>query len=98
MIQTAVVRFPDCQAGFARLRQMAERTNGRRNTPLFAADPDRAVDFTAHFDDLSPECSRASIDAAERYDDLSADRHGHDSPTDALIKRIPTVPGGANGR
>ena len=62
MTQTAVTVFPDRQTGFAHLRQLAERPDGRRIMPLFAADPGRAGRFTAYFDDLSLDFSKSSID------------------------------------
>ncbi|MDR3534338.1 MAG: glucose-6-phosphate isomerase [Rhodopila sp.] len=64
MTQTAISTFPNRQAGFARLRQLAERPDGRRITPLFAADPGRAARFTANFDDLSLDFSKSAIDDA----------------------------------
>ncbi len=54
--------FPNRQAGFAHLRTLADRPDGRRITPLFAADPGRATRFTASFDDLSLDFSKSSID------------------------------------
>jgi glucose-6-phosphate isomerase len=62
MTQTIPSAFPDRQAGFSALRQLAERPDGRRITPLFAGDPQRAARFTAHFDDLSLDFSKSSID------------------------------------
>ncbi|MEA2737745.1 MAG: glucose-6-phosphate isomerase [Acetobacteraceae bacterium] len=59
---TSPSSFPNRQAGFARLRELAERPDGRRITPLFAADPDRAKRFTAYFDDLSLDFSKTAID------------------------------------
>lgn len=56
--------FSARQNGFGRLRQLAERPDGRRITPLFATDPARAERFTAHFDDLSLDFSKSSIDDA----------------------------------
>ncbi len=64
MTQTAASPFVDRPAGFNRLRQLADRPDGRRITPLFAADPGRAARFTAHFDDLSLDYSKSSIDDA----------------------------------
>ena len=64
MTQTASTSFPDRQTGFARLRQLADRPDGRRITTLFAADPGRASRFTAHFDDLWLDFSKSSIDDA----------------------------------
>src|ERR1700712_1467156 len=55
--------FAARQAGLARLRQLAERPNGRHITPLFAADPQRAQHFTASFDDLALDYSKSAIDA-----------------------------------
>ncbi|MDR3537099.1 MAG: glucose-6-phosphate isomerase [Acetobacteraceae bacterium] len=51
------------QAAFARLSQLAARPDGRRITPLFAADPGRARAFTASFDDLTLDISKSAIDA-----------------------------------
>jgi glucose-6-phosphate isomerase len=56
------VPFPSRQAGFARLTELANRPDGTRITPLFAADPHRAERFTAHFDDLSLDYSKTAID------------------------------------
>ena len=53
---------PSRQAGFARLKDLAGRPDGRAITPLFAADPARAERFTAQFDDLSLDFSKSSID------------------------------------
>jgi glucose-6-phosphate isomerase len=50
------------QAGFSQLRALADRPNGRRITPLFVADPERAARFTASFNDLSLDFSKSSID------------------------------------
>jgi glucose-6-phosphate isomerase len=63
MTQTVLSPFATRQAGFSHLRTLAERPDGRRITPLFAADPARAERFTAHFDDLSLDFSKSSIDA-----------------------------------
>ncbi|MBN8873263.1 MAG: glucose-6-phosphate isomerase [Rhodospirillales bacterium] len=57
-------RFPDRQAAFARLRDLAARPDGRRITPLFAADSGRAERFTARFDDLTLDISKTAIDEA----------------------------------
>ena len=54
--------FPNRQAGFTHLRTLADRPDGRRITPLFAADPGRATRFTASFNDLSLDFSKSSID------------------------------------
>jgi glucose-6-phosphate isomerase len=54
--------FPNRQAGFAHLRTLADRPDGRRITPLFAADPGRATRFTASFNDLSLDFSKSAID------------------------------------
>ena len=62
MTQTAATSMPDRQTGFARLRHLAERPDGQRITPLFAADPGRAARFTACFDDLALDYSKSSID------------------------------------
>jgi glucose-6-phosphate isomerase len=51
-------------AAFARLKALADRPDGRRITPLFAADPGRAARFTAQLDDLSLDLSKTAIDAA----------------------------------
>ena len=64
MTQTALPPFANRQAGFSHLRSLAERPGGRLITPLFAADPGRAERFTAHFDDLSLDFSKSSIDDA----------------------------------
>ncbi len=53
-------------AALARLRQLANRPGGRRITPLFAADPERAARFTAGLDDLTLDFSKSSIDDAAR--------------------------------
>src|SRR4051794_31243782 len=52
------------QAAFARLAALAARPDGRRITPLFAADPGRAHKFSASFDDLTLDFSKSAIDAA----------------------------------
>jgi glucose-6-phosphate isomerase len=62
MTQSAISALPNRQAGFARLRQLAERPHGRLITPLFAADPRRAARFTAAFGDLALDFSKSSID------------------------------------
>jgi len=49
-------------AAFARLRQLASRPDGKRITPLFAADPGRAARLTATLDDLTLDFSKSSID------------------------------------
>ena len=64
MTQTAIAPFPNRQTGFRHLRTLAERPDGRLITPLFAGDPGRAATFTAHFDDLSLDFSKSSIDDA----------------------------------
>lgn len=51
-------------AAFARLAQLAARPDGRRITPLFDADPDRARRFSASLDDLTIDFSKSAIDAA----------------------------------
>ena len=51
-------------AGFDRLRALAARPDGRRISPLFAADPNRAAHFTATLDDLTLDFSRSAIDGA----------------------------------
>jgi glucose-6-phosphate isomerase len=62
MTQSATSSFPDRQAGFGRLRELADRPDGRRITSLFAADPERAARFTVAFDDLALDFSKSSID------------------------------------
>ena len=54
--------FPDRKAGFAHLRQLAQRPDGDRITPLFAADPKRAERHTLSFEDLSLDYSKTAID------------------------------------
>jgi glucose-6-phosphate isomerase len=54
--------FPNRQAGFHHLRTLADRPDGRAINKLFAADPGRAVRFTASFADLSLDFSKSSID------------------------------------
>jgi glucose-6-phosphate isomerase len=54
--------FPNRQAGFHHLRTLADRPDGRQINRLFAADPGRAVRFTASFADLSLDFSKSSID------------------------------------
>ena len=49
-------------AAFDRLRALAARPDGRRITPLFAADPGRAARFSASLDDLTLDFSRSAID------------------------------------
>jgi glucose-6-phosphate isomerase len=51
------------QAAFARLSQLAARPDGRRITPLFAADPGRARAFTNSLDDMTLDISKSAIDA-----------------------------------
>ncbi len=53
-------------AAFARLRQLADRPDGRRIAPLFAADPHRATRFAATLDDLTLDFSKSSIDDTAR--------------------------------
>ncbi|MEA2744326.1 MAG: glucose-6-phosphate isomerase [Acetobacteraceae bacterium] len=62
MTQTAIQPFINRQAGLSHLRALADRRDGRRITPLFAADPKRAERFTAHFGDLSLDFSKSAID------------------------------------
>ncbi len=50
------------RAAFARLAALAARPDGRRITPRFAADPERAARFTFALDDLSLDLSRTAID------------------------------------
>jgi glucose-6-phosphate isomerase len=52
------------RAAFARLAALAARPDGRRITPLFAADPERAHRLSASFDDLTLDFSKSAIDAA----------------------------------
>jgi glucose-6-phosphate isomerase len=59
---TQTQTFPNRQAGFTHLRVLADRPDGRRITPLFAADPKRAGRFTVSFADLSLDFSKSSID------------------------------------
>lgn len=56
--------FASRAAGFAHLRSLAERPDGHRITPLFAADPNRAQRFTVRFDDLTLDISKSAIDEA----------------------------------
>lgn len=56
--------FPDRKAGFAFLRHLAQRPDGARITPLFAADPGRAERFSVTLDDLSLDFAKTSIDDA----------------------------------
>ncbi len=51
-------------SAFAHLRQLADRPDARRITPLFARDPDRARRFQAASDDLILDFSKSSIDDA----------------------------------
>ncbi|MGE0416830.1 MAG: glucose-6-phosphate isomerase [Acetobacteraceae bacterium] len=53
---------PHRTAAFARLRDLAARPDGRRITPLFAADPARAGRFSASLDDLTLDFSKNAID------------------------------------
>ncbi|HET6183979.1 MAG TPA: glucose-6-phosphate isomerase [Acetobacteraceae bacterium] len=55
---------PARTAAFFQLAALARRPNGRRITPLFAADPERARRFTFAFDDLSLDISKSAIDDA----------------------------------
>ncbi len=57
---------PARHAAFARLAALAARPDGRRITPLFAADPERARRLSFALDDLSLDISRTAIDAAVR--------------------------------
>jgi len=50
------------QAAFARLTALAARPDGRRITPLFAADPGRAHKFSASLDDVTLDYSKSAID------------------------------------
>ena len=57
--------MPDSRAtAFARLRHLADRPGGRRITPLFAADPDRAARYSVALDDLALDFSKSAIDDA----------------------------------
>ena len=49
-------------AAFAHLSALAARPGGRLITPLFAADPARAVRFSASLDDLTLDFSKNAID------------------------------------
>jgi glucose-6-phosphate isomerase len=51
------------QAAFARLTALAAQPNGRRITPLFAADTERAHKFSATFNDLTLDYSKSAIDS-----------------------------------
>ena len=51
-------------AAFAHLSALAARPGGRLITPLFAADPARAVRFSASLDDLTLDFSKNAIDDA----------------------------------
>ena len=50
-------------SALARLATLAARPEGRRVTPLFAADPERARRFSANLDDLVLDYSKSAIDA-----------------------------------
>jgi glucose-6-phosphate isomerase len=50
------------QAAIAHLATLAARPDGRRITPLFAADPARAERFSAGFEDLTLDVSKNAID------------------------------------
>jgi glucose-6-phosphate isomerase len=50
------------QSAFDRLAALAARPDGRRITPLFAADPARAERFSARLDDLTLDFSKNAID------------------------------------
>jgi len=52
----------DRMAEFARLAALASRPDGRRITPLFAADRARTARFSVSADDLTLDFSRSSID------------------------------------
>jgi len=60
MTQSPIVQTR--QAALARLAALAARPDGRRITPLFAADPNRARRFSATFDDLTLDFSKSAID------------------------------------
>jgi glucose-6-phosphate isomerase len=51
------------QTALAGLAARAARPDGRRITPLFAADPERARKFSANMDDLVLDYSKSAIDA-----------------------------------
>src|SRR5581483_10164508 len=51
-------------AALARLAHLAARPDGRRITPLFDADPQRAHRFSAALDDLLLDFSKSAIDDA----------------------------------
>src|SRR6476469_3232967 len=51
-------------AALARLTGLAARPDGRRITPLFAADPERARRFSLSLDDLTLDYSKSAIDPA----------------------------------
>lgn len=55
---------PPRSAAFARLSTLTQRPDGRRITPLFAADPERARRFSVRLDDLTLDFSKSAIDAA----------------------------------
>jgi glucose-6-phosphate isomerase len=57
---------PTRHAALACLSALAARPDGRRITPLYAADPQRAQRFTATLDDLTLDYSKSSIDDAAR--------------------------------
>jgi glucose-6-phosphate isomerase len=57
-------RLESRHAAFARLAALAARPDGRRITPLFAADPERARKFSGSLDDLTLDFSKSAIDAA----------------------------------
>ncbi len=59
------------QTALAGLAARAARPDGRRITPLFAADPERARRFSASLDDLILDYSKSAIDA-ETLDALFA--------------------------
>src|SRR5262249_41094587 len=59
------------QAAFARLASLATRPNGRRISPWFAADPERARKLSASLDDLTLDYSKTAIDS-EALDALFA--------------------------
>jgi len=50
------------QAALAHLAALAGRPGGRRITPLFDADPERARKFSASLDDLTLDFSKSAID------------------------------------
>ena len=52
----------DRKSAIAQLATLAARPEGRRITPLFAADPERARRFTFALDDMTLDISKSAID------------------------------------